>query len=158
MKRIVGLPGDTIEYRDGKLILNGKPCRSAISTQEFTDERGVKMQRARGRISTAAATTCSTSRPRPGRPTERITVPADRYFMMGDNRDNSNDSRAWGTVHRNDLKGPVLINYWSWNNSELARDAQPDHLDPAAARRDALGPVRHDVRVRVGSEPAAPSS
>jgi signal peptidase I len=45
-------------------------------------------------------------------------VPEDRYFMMGDNRDNSNDSRVWGTVHRNDIRGPVLINYWSWNNRE----------------------------------------
>ena len=46
----------------------------------------------------------------------RITIPEGRYFMMGDNRDNSNDSRSWGTVRREEIKGPVVLIYWSWNN------------------------------------------
>ena len=48
----------------------------------------------------------------------RITVPEGRYFMMGDNRDNSVDSRRWGTVRRADIVGPVTRIYWSWNNRE----------------------------------------
>ena len=47
---------------------------------------------------------------------EPFTVPEDHYYFLGDNRDNSNDSRGWGTVPRTDLKGPVIVNYWSWNN------------------------------------------
>ncbi len=47
-----------------------------------------------------------------------LTVPEGRYFFLGDNRDNSHDSRGWGSVPRTDLKGPVIINYWSWNNQE----------------------------------------
>jgi signal peptidase I len=115
VKRIVGLPGDTIAYRDGHLILNGKPVPQRELGETFSDERGVKM-----RVLEEDLEGCShrvLDIPGFGGLTqEPMTVPADHYFLMGDNRDNSNDSRAWGTVHRNDLKGPVLINYWSWNN------------------------------------------
>ena len=47
-----------------------------------------------------------------------LVVPEGRYYLLGDNRDNSNDSRRWGTVRREELKGPVIFNYWSWNNQE----------------------------------------
>jgi signal peptidase I len=115
VKRIIGLPGDTIEYRNGQLILNGKPAELRDLHQVFTDDHGVRyneleenLDGCHHHVLDIPATT--------GQSLERITVPPDRYFMMGDNRDNSNDSRVWGTVHRRDLKGPVLINYWSWNN------------------------------------------
>ena len=116
VKRIIGLPGDTIAYRDGKLFLNGKAMPQRELDEEFTDERGIKMRvleedldGCRHRVLDMPGSGGLTQEP--------VTVPADHYFMMGDNRDNSRDSRAWGTVHRDDLKGPVLINYWSWNNS-----------------------------------------
>jgi len=115
VKRIIGLPGDTIEYKSGQLILNGKPAAQRDLHEVFTDNHGVKyrvleedLEGCRHRILDIPDTT--------GQSIELRTVPPDRYFMMGDNRDNSNDSRAWGTVHRDDMKGPVLINYWSWNN------------------------------------------
>ena len=54
----------------------------------------------------------------PGLSDSEFKVPEGRYYMMGDNRDNSNDSRAWGTVRLEELKGPVILNYWSWNNQE----------------------------------------
>ena len=44
-----------------------------------------------------------------------FVVQPGRYFMMGDNRDHSNDSRVWGTVRFSELKGPAFILYWSWD-------------------------------------------
>jgi len=115
VKRIIGLPGDTVEYRDGKLILNGAVVAARDLDETFTDERGVKMrvleedlEGCRHRVLDIPGMGGLTQQP--------MTVPPDHYFMMGDNRDNSNDSRAWGPVHRDDLKGPVLVDYWSWNN------------------------------------------
>ncbi len=43
------------------------------------------------------------------------TVPAGRYFMMGDNRDQSSDSRFWGFVREAEIKGPAFVIYWSWD-------------------------------------------
>jgi signal peptidase I len=116
VKRIVGLPGDTIAFREGKLILNGKTVPQRDLREQFTDEIGRELRvleedldGCRHHVLDMPGTNGLTQDP--------MTVPADHYFMMGDNRDNSRDSRAWGTVHRRDLKGPVLINYWSWNNN-----------------------------------------
>ena len=44
-----------------------------------------------------------------------FTVEPGRYFMMGDNRDDSNDSRKWGTVRLEEMKGPAIVLYWSWD-------------------------------------------
>ena len=67
-----------------------------------------------------------------------FVVPEDRYYFLGDNRDNSNDSRFWkpsSTVRRIDLKGPVIVNYWSWNNrhtwAEMANSSRRGMLAPA---------------------------
>jgi len=117
VKRIVGLPGDTVEYKDGTLILNGEVAAQRDLEEVFTDERGV-----RHRVLEEDLGGCHHRildiPGQLGLTRSRVTIPEDRYFLMGDNRDNSNDSRAWGSVHRDDLKGPVLINYWAWNNSE----------------------------------------
>jgi signal peptidase I len=117
VKRIVGLPGDTVEYKDGKLFLNGKVALARDLDEVFTDERGVRHRGLDEDLDGCHHRVLDIPG-QPGLTRSRIAIPDDRYFLMGDNRDNSNDSRAWGTVHRDDLKGPVLINYWSWNNSE----------------------------------------
>jgi signal peptidase I len=48
-----------------------------------------------------------------------VTVPADQYFVMGDNRDNSQDSRYWGFLPRDYVKGKALMIYWSYEGGDL---------------------------------------
>ena len=48
-------------------------------------------------------------------PADTITVEPGRYFMLGDNRDHSKDSRFWGTVRLAEIKGPAFVLYWSWD-------------------------------------------
>jgi signal peptidase I len=48
-----------------------------------------------------------------------VTVPEDKYFVMGDNRDRSYDSRFWGFVDRSVIKGKAFIKYWSWDSENF---------------------------------------
>ncbi len=115
VKRIVGLPGDEVAFRNGKLFLNGEAVALEPTGETFADDKGVRndvlLEEFDGcghHVLDRPSYTGLTQAP--------FVVPGDHYFMLGDNRDNSNDSRGWGTVHRHDLKGPVLFNYWAWNN------------------------------------------
>jgi signal peptidase I len=115
VKRIVGLPGDTLEIADDRVFLNGKPVPVEYSGELFVDDAGEGLRHGTERLGDSPHALLD----HPGRgglQQVRITVPEGRYFMLGDNRDNSNDSRGWGTVRRVDIKGPVMMIYWSWNN------------------------------------------
>lgn len=117
VKRIVGLPGDTVEYRDGQLWLNGSRVPHRDLGETFTDERGVVYRVLEEDLDGCVHRILDLPG-RGGLTQTPYTVPPGHYFMMGDNRDNSNDSRGWGPVDRAHLKGPVLINYWAWDNQE----------------------------------------
>ena len=107
IKRVIGLPGETIELRNKKVHINGKPLDEPYVQFLFPPD------------------------PEPGSAAEDhvndfdvrrqygpVTVPANHYFMMGDNRDNSQDSRYWGFMPREYVKGKALFVYFSFDDEE----------------------------------------
>jgi len=102
IKRVIGLPGDTVELK-GKIVhINGKPLDEPYVRFLFPDDlpSGVGL----------AGTD-------PRRKYGPVTVPADMFFMMGDNRDNSEDSRFWGFMPRSYIKGKALFVYFSFGDA-----------------------------------------
>jgi signal peptidase I len=99
IKRVVGLPGDVVEGRDKKVFVNGKPYENI---HEIHKELMVIPKEMNPR---------DTFGP--------VTVPANSYFVMGDNRDRSYDSRFWGFVGREKIKGLAFIKYWSWDKDKF---------------------------------------
>jgi signal peptidase I len=99
IKRVIGLPGETVEMREKKVYINGQPL----------DEPYVHFLTAANEASEFHETTTVDLRERYG----PATVPPEHYFVMGDNRDNSQDSRYWGFLPRENIKGKALIIYWS---------------------------------------------
>ena len=100
IKRVIGLPGDTVELREKKVYINGTAL----------DEPYVHFLTAPAGPSEFHEVTSFDVRERFG----PVTVPADHYFMMGDNRDNSQDSRYWGFLPRENIKGKSAVIYWSY--------------------------------------------
>jgi signal peptidase I len=121
IKRVIGLPGETVELRDKKVYINGRPL----------DEPYVHF------LEPPHGT-------RPGEVTSYdvrenygpVTVPPGQYFMMGDNRDNSEDSRYWGFLPRELVKGKAFVIYWSYESE--TSDYEPE--DTGTALRN-LGSV-----------------
>jgi signal peptidase I len=119
IKRLIGLPGDEITVRGGVLFINGKevPRRRIgdfttqedagpprpIPAYEETLPNGVKY------------TVLDSETNGPFDNVGPYKVPGDHYFMMGDNRDNSQDSRYWGFLPRDYVKGQALMVYWSYD-------------------------------------------
>jgi signal peptidase I len=98
IKRVIGLPGETIELRNKKVFVNGVGL----------DEPYVHFLEA---SHMAGEVTSFDVRERYG----PVTVPPNQYFVMGDNRDNSQDSRYWGFLPRHYVKGKALLIYWSYD-------------------------------------------
>jgi signal peptidase I len=122
IKRVVGLPGDRVEIRRNEIFINGKPePRELISSGPCPDSEGM------ARYGDGGDRPCELwferldghphkTRHEPERPPTDFgpkDIPPGNVFVMGDNRDNSNDSRVWGTVPYDLIKGKALIVWWS---------------------------------------------
>ena len=84
IKRVVGIPGDTIEIRRGVVSVNGNEIQEPYLKSEYRDHESYR----------------------------RTIVPPDHYFVLGDHRNSSNDSRNWGFVPRDLIYGKAIFSYW----------------------------------------------
>ena len=96
MKRIVGLPKETVEILNGQVFVNGQVLDEATYIQDDV-----------------------------ARNTPATTVPADAYFVMGDNRRQSRDSRDIGAIPRASIVGRVWVVYWPFSKMGLLPDVAP---------------------------------
>lgn len=115
VKRIIGLPGDRINFRGGRVYVNGDPVETRPLRETFQDDQGNSLGVSEVTLGERSFRTLDDPNVTMPGPVETITVEPGRYFMLGDNRDHSKDSRFWGTVRLAEIKGPAFILYWSWD-------------------------------------------
>jgi len=109
VKRVIGLPGDTVELRNNVLVLNGQPLDYKPIAEELLRDVDLVERTSSDYTFEQLAEQPHAITANPNLPSKRtfgpVKVPADHYFMMGDNRDNSFDSRYYGSVPRSKIVG-----------------------------------------------------
>jgi signal peptidase I len=84
IKRVLGIPGDEVEIRQGIVYINGARINEPYLNPEFRDRKSLP----------------------------KVVVPAGQYFVLGDHRNSSNDSRSWGFVAQQLIYGKAIFSYW----------------------------------------------
>src|SRR5687767_13732466 len=111
VKRVIGLPGETILIKDKKVYIDGAPLREDYVIHN--DSKTYRLRRDPRRLRDQFGP---------------FRVPDGEYFVMGDNRDQSNDSRFWGTVSRELIKGRALLVYWSFDHGAPPGEAPRERV------------------------------
>ena len=93
IKRVIGIPGDHVQVKDGRVFVNGSPLVEPYVPEEYRDRSS----------------------------TPYTTVPPNEFFVMGDHRSSSNDSRTWGFVGRSYIYGKAVFVYWPLDRMGLLR-------------------------------------
>ena len=137
VKRVIGIPGDHIHLEHGVVYLNGKPQNMPYATlpsddgnpndeyYPYRDDFPAVQPPPDSDVTATWAVNLPTHIQNGD-----LVVPAGDYFAMGDNRMVSLDSRYWGFVHRQDIIGRPLFNYWSFvtPDDQIDKTAVPDHV------------------------------
>jgi signal peptidase I len=118
IKRVVGLPGETIEVRNNEVFINGRPMsRELVGVYRYSETTdGVNEHQSdlwSEHLDGVTHNVLQESERPPPLPYGPYVVPEGHVFVMGDNRDNSSDSRVWGSVRHNLIKGRALVVWWS---------------------------------------------
>lgn len=117
IKRVIGLPGDKVSYYNKQLFINGEPAKQELQDTFIGVGSGVSMSGAKRRLEHLLGVDhnilIDENR---GTLEGEFTVPEGHYFVMGDNRDNSNDSRYWGFVPEENLVGKAFMIWMNWDS------------------------------------------
>lgn len=118
IKRVVGLPGDQIEYKDKQLIINGEVIAQTRADDAILQDIGASRPSIGHYMEKLDHANHSILRDSDKPSTNmRFSVPEGHYFVMGDNRDYSNDSRYWGFVPEENIIGEAIFIWFSWDSA-----------------------------------------